>query len=124
MEYDIQRRNGFVAVATHGDGEVEVFQEFLNEVLGHSDWKPGTPILIDHSDLNAGPLTTDEVKRLADMINIARFELGPSLMAVIVPGDLEYGLFRMWQVYIRDRWNGTCEILRSSEDAVGWLMHD
>ena len=124
MEYEIHQRSGFVEVVTHGDGDVEVFQELLNEALRHPDWKPGTPILIDHSDLNAGPLTIDGMKRLADMIHAARGELGSSCMAILVPEDLEYGLGRMWQVYVEDKWNGTCEIFRSREDAVGWLMPD
>ena len=124
MEYEIHQHNGFVEVVTHGDGDVEVFQEFLNEVLRHPDWKPGFPILIDHSDLNAGPLTVDGMRKLADMINAAAVELGSSRMAILVPGDLEYGLGRMWQVYIEGRWSGTSEVFRSREDAVDWLTHD
>ena len=124
MEYEIHQRNGFVEVVTHGDGDVEVFQEILNEVLRHPDWRPGTPVLIDHSDLNAGPLTVDGMKSLADMIHDARVELGSSRMAILVSEDLEYGLGRMWQVYIEGKWNGASEIFRSREDAVGWLMHD
>jgi hypothetical protein len=124
MEYEIHHRERFVEVVTHGDGEVEVFQEFLSEVLRHPDWKPGIPILIDHSDLNVGPLTVDGMMKLANMIDAARVELGSSRMAIFVPGDLGYGLGRMWQVYIEGKWDGASELFRSKEDALYWLTHD
>ena len=124
MEYEIHQRNGFVEVVTHGDANVAVFQEFLNEVLRHQDWKPGYPILIDHSDFNAGPLTVDGMVKLANMIAAARAELGTSRMAIIVPGDLKYGLGRMWQVYIEGKWNGVSEVFRSREVGINWLLHD
>ena len=57
LEYETHHHNEFVEIVTHGDGEEEVFQEFLDELLGHPHWKPGFPILIDYSGLNAGPLT-------------------------------------------------------------------
>ena len=124
MEYEIRQHNGFVEVVTHGDGDVAVFQKFLNEVLRLPNWKPGFPILIDHSDLNARPLGVDGMQMLADMINASRVELGTSRMAILVPGDLEYGLGRMWQAYIEDKWNGASEVFRSRKNAVDWLNHD
>ena len=124
MEYEIHQRKGFVEVVTHGDGDVEVFQRIMNEAFSHPDWKPGVSILIDHSNFNAEPLTVDGMKTLAGMVSAARVELASSRMAIVVPGDLQYGLGRMWQVYIEDKWDGASEVFRSREDALGWLISD
>lgn len=124
MEYEVHYRDGIFEVATHGGGDVKVFQELLSETLDHPQWRPGEPILIDHSNLNAGPLTVDGMAQLADMIQLARNELGSSRMAILAPGDLEYGLGRMWQVFVENKWDGEARIFRSREDAVRWLNGD
>jgi hypothetical protein len=121
MEYEIHQTSKFVEVVTHGDGEATVFQELLSEVFALKDWKPGTPILIDHSDFNAGPLTVGEMSALADMIDSVRVELGSLRMAILVAGDLEFGLGRMWEVFVEDKWDGASEVFRSREDAMRWL---
>ena len=121
MKYEIHRRDDFIEIVTHGDGDAAVFQAILTEVLTHQDWKSGTPILVNHSDLNAGPLTVREMSTLADMMAAARVELGTSRMAILAPNDLEFGLGRMWQVFADKKWDGTSKIFRGRENAVSWL---
>lgn len=121
MEYEIHRGDDFVELVTHGDGDAAVFQALLREALEHESWKPGTSLLIDHSDLNAGPLTVREMATLADMIDAARAALGSSRMAIVAPNDLEFGLGRMWQVFVENRWDGKSMLFRSREEAVRWL---
>jgi hypothetical protein len=122
MEYEIHPRQGFLEVVTHGDGDVEVFKKLLRDVLEHPDWKPGIPVYIDHSDLNPESLTVDGMVALAGMISAAKVELGPSRLAILAPGDLLFGIGRMWQVYVENEWDGSTEIFRSREDALSWLM--
>ena len=38
----------------------------LEELVSGPDWEPGGKLLVDHSELNAGPITADEVGSLAD----------------------------------------------------------
>lgn len=121
MEYEIHQREGFVEVVTHGEGATAVFQELLGEVLALREWKPGTPFLNNHSDLDAGPLTVSDISAIANMVAAARVELGSSRLAVLVSRDLEYGLARMWHVFVEDKWDGTSGVFRSREDAVVWL---
>ena len=122
MEFEIHPRNGFIEAITHGDGDVAVFQQLLGGVLEHPDWEKGYGVLIDHSDLNTAPLTVGGMAALADMIKIARTDLGKSKMAIFVPDDLQYGLGRMWQVFVENKWDGASEIFRSKADAIRWLM--
>jgi hypothetical protein len=122
MEYEIHLHDdGFFEVVTHGDGDVEVFQKLLRDALEHSDWKPGMPVLVDHSDFNAGPLTAEDMAAIAGMINAARDKLGSSRMAILAPGDLQFALGRMWQAYLENKWDGTTDIFRSRQNALRWL---
>lgn len=121
MEYEVHQRDGFVEVVTRGDGDVAVFQRYLDEVLALKEWRPGTPSLNDHSGLNAGPLTVNEIKAIAGMVIAARDKLGPKRLAVVAARDLEYGLARMWEVFVEGNWDGTARVFRSREEAVRWL---
>jgi len=48
--------------------------------------------------------------------------LGYSRMAILTPGSLEFGLGRMWQTFVEDKWDGTSDLFRSKKDAERWLM--
>ena len=122
MEYKILQHDGFVEVLTVGDAEPSVFQEFVQEVLRLDKWNPGTPILTNHTELNAGPLTISEVHELANIAATFRAELGRCRMASLVGRDLEFGLARMWEVFVEDRWDGETHVFRERADAVDWLL--
>ena len=38
----------------------------LEELVSGPDWEPGRKLLVDRSELNAGPITADEVGSLAN----------------------------------------------------------
>ena len=39
-----------------------------------------------------------------------------------VSGDLEYGLNRMWHVFIEGDWEVESNVFRSREEAMPWLL--
>ena len=122
MEYKILQHEAFVEVLTVGDADISVFQEFMQEVLSLDKWKPGTPLLTNHTKLNGGPFTIDEVNELASLAATFRAELGRSRMASLVGRDLEFGLARMWEVFVEDKWDGETHVFRERAEAVDWLL--
>jgi len=122
MKYELNYREGFFEVKTYGDAEPGGIKEFLNPMLAHEKWKPGTPFLVDHSELNFEHLTVNGVHEIASVR--ARAELGQARCATVAPSDDQYGLIRMWEVFIDDRWDVIHEVFRSRDEAVSWLMND
>ena len=123
MEYEVALRDGIFEVVTRGDAEVMKFREYLDETFRHESWKPGMPVLHDHSDLNSGPLTVDDISRIADFCAESRRDFGHSKLAVVLRRDVEFGLARMWETFIEDRWDATAGVFRSRDEAVRWLKH-
>ena len=121
MEYEVHQRDRFVEVVTHGAATVTGFREFLDEMFALREWKPGTPVLVNHSDLRAGHLTADDIRAIAGLVMVARAEFGASRMAILVARDVEYGLARMWQAYVENKWDGDDQVFRSRDEAVRWL---
>lgn len=64
----------------------------------------------------------NEVKELALMCGEVRVEAGSSKLAVLVNRDLEYGMTRMWSVFVEDKWDVEIEVFRTESEAITWLM--
>lgn len=124
MKYEITFRDGFFEVVTHGDAEVMKFREFLDETFSRESWRPGMPVLHNHSDLNSGPLRVDDVSLIADFCADSRQEFGHSKVAVVLRRDLEFGLARMWAALVEGRWDATANVFRLRDEAVLWLTSE
>lgn len=121
MEYRIEWHDGFVESVTHGDGTFDGIAQMIGEMLSHENWRVGNGVLVDHSALNAGPLTMQEVRSLAELAGQARKQVGKARVAHVVSRDLEFGLVRMWENFVSALWEADVKCFRSRDDAVAWL---
>ena len=93
----------------------------FDAIFKHENWEPGTPYIIDHSDLNASLVTAEGVRRIARMARDRRAKYGVTKSAIVAPRDLEYGLSRMWLVFVDDEKDVSTRIFRTREEAVAWM---
>ncbi len=121
MEYRISLCNDIFEINIYGDSAVDGYIEFIDELLSHEKWYPGSPILVNVSQTNAGPLTVDNIKSIASYCISMRSRLGNAKVAHLVSRDLEFGLVRMWQTFIDGEWDTQVQVFRSREEAVKWL---
>jgi len=121
VEFIVQYHDGFFEVKTFGDAEVEKFRDILESLVTHEKWNPGTPFLINHTDLNSAPLTADDMVTIAEINGQYRDNIGKSKCAHILARDLEYGMARMWEAFVKDRWDASVSLFRSRDDAIAWL---
>ena len=121
LDYRIEDCGGYFLGTTSGDIEVERFSDLLDAIFKHENWGSGTPYIIDHSDLNAGLVTADGVRRIAQMARDRRSKYGVTKSAIVAPRDLEYGLSRMWLVFVNDEEDVSTRIFRAREEAIAWV---
>jgi hypothetical protein len=121
MEYCIIAKQGFFELRLAGDIDPGTYPEALNALFTHTDWKPGTPLLVDESDLRADDLTIAGLKKIAEMCTSREADFGATRMSMYVSRDLEYGLNRMWHVFIEGNWEVEGNVFRSREEAMAWL---
>jgi hypothetical protein len=50
--------------------------------------------------------------------------VGQARCATVAPRDVQYGLVRMWEVFVEGRWDVIHQAFRSRDEAVSWLMND
>ena len=121
MKYEVHYNDEFFEVTTHGDAEPGGFEEFIDLMLGHEKWKPGTTFLVDLSELNAVPLSEADVRTIAVMCGRRRAQFGRARCALLARRNVEYGLARMWEVYVEGEWDVTEHLFRSRDEAISWL---
>ena len=121
MEFKTEFAGHYFLITTTGEATVEDFDRLINEMLGRAEWKIGMSWITDHSDLDTGPLTVSDVKMIADLCAQNRERFGAGKIAVVLRRDLEFGLARMWAVFVEGRWDVEAGVFRSLDDAIDWL---
>ena len=122
MQFNVYYLDGIFEVTTSGDANLQGFNDFVKVIFKHEEWKPGGRILFDHTELNAGPLTVDDVQGIANIAGQYNEQFGNAKLAPVVNRDLEYGLARMWGVFVESKaWHASEKLFRDRDEAVAWL---
>jgi hypothetical protein len=121
MEYAIAWRDGYLEAKTHGDATFDGIAEMIAGLIAHAKWRPGGSVLVDHTELNAGPLTLAQIRAIAALAGQSREQVGTTRIAHLVARDLEFGLVRMWESFVSNQWDARLMCFRSRDEAVAWL---
>ena len=122
MQFNLQYKQGIFEVKTGGDADLKTFSEIIKEILNHGKWKSGSPLLVDHTKLNAATLTSKDMESIALFCGQYGEQFGNSKCAIITVGDLEYALGRMWQAFVETEVRRTSVmIFKSRAEAIAWL---
>ncbi|MES2309560.1 MAG: hypothetical protein V4507_11960 [Verrucomicrobiota bacterium] len=123
MKFTLKQEQEIFEVITTGEAELQVFSDFLDALISHPHWKPGSFILVDHSDLNASTLTSADVKTISRYCADRRLPFGNGKCAIVLARDLEFGLARMWHVFMDENpWDMNHQLFRSRVEALEWLQ--
>ena len=121
MEYKIEPYEKYILVSTSGIATVEKIDEALDAIFLHENWKPGFAYIFDHSLLLTENITFDDVKKIAEIARERRSKYNVLRSAIVATPDVQYGLSRMWSVYVGDEANVATNIFRNMEDAIAWV---
>ena len=125
MDFTVNYDERIFEIKTKGRAELDVFMEFADAVVSDPNWQPGSLLLVDHSELDANQLTTDELKRIAKYTLKEKERWRKAKIAVVVSDDLNFGLARMWQAFADSpELEISGNIFRDRADAIHWLLSD
>ena len=121
MKNAITWHDGIIEATTEGDASLAEMTGMIAGILSHEKWRRGGAVLVDHSRLNAAPLTLGQVRALADLAAESREQVGTTRIAHLVERDLEFGLVRMWESFVENQWDARIRCFRSRDEALAWL---
>ena len=124
MPYQIVYSENPLGVVTTFSGIItdeNLIQSCIDRALEEDILKDLIYIMDDFSSVSEFKVTSEGVKKCAE-VSVAASMLNNKIIHVaIMPSDLLYGMARMWQAYI-DETGWTSNIVRSREDAEQWLQ--
>jgi len=121
MEFKFNHTGDYLVCEMRGIADVNQWPAFMKEMLSHEKWRPGTNWLKDMTELNAGKVLMEDVQTIAALYCDHSQQIGAGKCAVVVSRDLEFGLVRMWGVFVGDGWEAEAQVFRSFDEAVAWL---
>lgn len=116
--------DGATGIVTHkvvGDLLFDDIRQAFTERTNHPDFKPGMSVLWDLSEGNASKLTSDDIRRIAARNKAQLKKSGvPYKAAFLAPRDIEFGLSRMYEMFIEDAMVDN-RVFRTLDEARRWL---
>ena len=121
MEHEVRFEKGIVIVRVWDKAVPEGYAATAAAIVSLPDWKAGMPILIDFEDLDLALATIDDVRAFARGAAQYRKELGHCLCAVVNSKRLDFGLARVWQVFMNMTSDVEVAVFYNVEDAMSWI---
>lgn len=109
-----------VTIRTSGPATAEGLIAFVNELVADARFRPGMAVLVDHSDLDARPLTGADIRAMADVVIKLDERIGTSRVAILVPNPLTFGYARMYELHAAETQLHS-RVFYSRDDALKWL---
>ena len=124
MEYKVTFIDGYFDVKLIGKSSVEDSAVYLDFLIAHKEWRPGSLVLSDETEIVIGHLTVNDLKRISKVCGERRTAIGAARFAAVVPRDVLFGMNRMFQVYVEPFWDAVICAFRSRDEALAWLLSD
>jgi len=118
MQHDLRVEDGVAFLLTSGPADLDGWIVMHEALIAHGDYRPGMPILIDHSALDWSTLSADAVRSVGDLVVRCDEAEGWSPIAVVT--EVGYGLARMAQAQVSDV-RRPVRICRTRAEALGWI---
>ena len=122
MKHEIHIKEGLATVQVSGRASAEGYGEVAKALVSNSGWESGINILVDYSELDLSQATGDDIERFAQAINPYRKSLGKGLCAIVNTKPLNYGLGRMWEVFMEQYSDLHVCVFYNIDDAKRWLL--
>ena len=124
FEIKIDSDNGTIRFKTSGDLEASEFYEMIKEAEKLCREKSLKKVFVDHTASTVRNLSADEIHGIALMCTVMNEVMKGGKLAVVMPGDLDYGLGRMWHSYSIDKLEYDSMLFRNLEEAEEWIKNE
>jgi len=109
-----------VTVTTSGEATPEGFARMNAEVVGDRRFRPGMVVLLDHTDLVVDELSSQDVSAIANDFVRHDAELGSSVVALVAPEPVQFGLARM-SILLAEPATPAIRAFYTRAEALEWL---
>lgn len=116
----IHANTGFRTHTVTGAIGRDEIQRCLQETYSHTDFKPEAGALWDFVKAT-GDLPTEDVRHIADFVSRLVGNKGSGKVAIVVAGDFEVGMVRMYETILSGQSSKSIMIFQDMGEAKRWL---
>jgi len=124
MNHKIHIQGNLATVRLSGKASVEGLCDVVKVIIASPGWMPGINILSDYRELDLSPLTGDDIERFAKTLSPNRKSLGNGLCACVSTKPGDFGLGRMWAVFMEQHSDLRVCIFYDLKKAQKWLFRE
>jgi hypothetical protein len=121
MKHEISVADEIVLVIMSGGISPEDYGHLAKSIVDLPEWRPTMKLLIDYSRIDFSGETGTNADLYAQAIIPYKSRLGDGRLACVNTNPADYGLGRMWQVFMEAYTNLQVGIFYTFEDALIWL---
>jgi len=111
-----------LVVTTSGDLRAEEFHAMIEATRQRCAEIGSVRVLVDHSQSTVRNISAEQISGIAETCICLNEVLRAGRLAVVLAGDVDYGLGRMWESYIADKLAFHSRLFRDRAAAVMWLV--
>jgi len=116
----IEKENGLIRTTASGRVSGAELVDYYRRLRGHPDFKRTLNEIFDASQVEAVDMTADDVRRLSAVTEEYTSVGVPVKVAIVAPGDLEFGMSRMYEMLQVQSIN-TLKVFRERAPAERWI---
>jgi hypothetical protein len=109
-----------VVITTRGSADLAGVKLFGEELMADPRFRAGSTILVDHSELDARPLTASDLSEIGRVASGRTEQLGDTVFAIVVPNTLTFGMARQSSI-LAGPLESAFHIFYSRDEAEAWL---
>lgn len=121
FEINFEKSPEYVYIKTDGEASVQGFDELLTAIVESPKWITGSKQLVDHRKLKPERLTSEDVRRIDNIVKKHAKKLGNGRCAFVVSGALGFGLVRMYECLSGEDIHQESAVFYTIDEAVEWL---
>jgi hypothetical protein len=121
FEINFEKSPEYVYIQTDGEASVRGFDELLTAIVESPNWITGKKQLVDHRKLKPEKLTSEDVRRIENVVKKHAKKLGDGRCAFVVSDALGFGLIRMYECFGGDEIHQESDVFYTIDEAVEWL---
>ena len=117
----IERNTGLIRTTASGRVSGRDLVEYYHRLRTHPDFKSNLNEIFDATRVDAIDVTADDVRRLSSITEEFTKKGVPVKVAIIAPGDLEFGMSRMYEMLQVQSIN-VLKVFRERPAAEDWIF--
>ena len=121
MKHEISIEGDIALVIISGKVTPLGYGQVARDLLNRPEWKPGMKTLIDYSYIDLSEETGAAANFFAEALAPYKEALGRGRCACVNSNPADFGLGRIWQIFMEKLTHLQIGIFYSYEDALRWL---